>query len=170
MTLKGAIILTICLSALFGIFVCLGVIVYDLETQEREWYKDFNNWKILIMFFASSIAILSGVIIPIETDVYNKNYENVIYEIKSLKTENLISGRFFLGCGYVNTQEYYFFYVEYNKGYKIEKIETSRTYINALENSDYETPKLTQKKNKGEWDAYYIIYIPQDYIVFDFNI
>lgn len=96
--------------------------------------------------------------------------EKVVYEIKSLKSEVSTSGSFFLGTGHIKTEAYYFFYVEYDKGYKIEKIGTSITYINELEESNYDIPVLTNKKNKCELDDYYVIYIPRDYIIFDFNI
>ena len=161
MTLKGAIILTIVTSILISCITCFMSI--EIEEEDKITRKS-------IISFVVTLVLLLGISIPLETDCYNSQYETIVYEIKSLKNEVGASGRFFLGNGHIEARAYYFFYVEYDKGYKLEKIETSSTYINALEESEYETPTLTKKKNKGEWDAYNIIYIPQDYIVFEFNI
>lgn len=161
MTLTGAIILTIVISILVSCIVCFMSIKIDEE--------DTITKKSIISFIVI-LALSLGISIPLETDCYNSQYENAIYEIKSLKSEVGASGRFFLGSGHIKTQAYYFFYVQYDKGYQLEKITTSNTYINALEESQYDAPVLTNKKNKGEWCDYYMIYIPQDYIVFEFNI
>ena len=168
MTLKGAIILTIVVSALVSFVVYMLSFAFDDEDVTFN-IKDKATHKPLIACVII-LALSLGISIPLETNCYNSQYENVVYEIKSLKSEVGASGRFFLGSGHIETQAYYFFYVQYDKGYRLEKITTSRTYINALEESEYDAPVLTKKKNKGEWDAYYIIYIPQDYIVFEFNI
>lgn len=161
MTLKGAIILTIVISVLISFVACLLGIKIDEEDKIT---------KKSIISFIMILTLSLGISIPLETECYNSQYENIIYKIKSLKSEVGASGRFFLGSGHIETQAYYFFYVQYDKGYRLEKITTSSTYINALEESEYDAPVLTKKKNKGEWDAYNIIYIPQDYIVFEFKI
>lgn len=161
MTLKGAIILTIVISVLISFISCLLGIKIDEE--------DTITKKSIIGFIVI-LALSLGISIPLETNCYNSQYENVVYKIKSLKSEVGASGRFFLGSGHIETQSYYFFYIQYDKGYRLEKITTSNTYINALEESQYDAPVLTKKKNKGEWCNYYMIYIPQDYIVFEFSI
>lgn len=161
MTLKGAIILTIVISILVSFISCL----LDIKIDE----EDTITKKSIIVFIVI-LALSLGIGIPLETKCYNSQYENIVYEIKSLKSEVGSSGSFFLGSGHIEARAYYFFYVEYDKGYTIEKIPTSSTYITALEESEYDAPVLTKKKNKGEWCNYYMIYIPQDYIVFDFNI
>lgn len=161
MTLKGAIILTIVISVLVSFVACLLGIKFGEEDKiTRE----------SIINFVVILAMSLGICIPLETNGYNRQYENVVYEIKSLKSEVGASGRFFLGSGHIETQAYYFFYVQYDKGYKLEKITTSNTYISALEESQYDTSVLTKKSNKGEWGSYYMIYIPQDYIIFEFSI
>ena len=161
MTLKGAIILTIVISILVSFVSSLLSIFADEEDTIT---------KKSIISFVVILALSLGIGIPLETHCYNSQYENVIYEIKSLKSEVGASGSFFLGSGHIKTQAYYFFYVQYDEGYQLEKITTSNTYINALEESQYDAPVLTNKKNKSEWCDYYMIYIPQDYIVFEFNI
>lgn len=168
MTFKGAIILTIVVSALvsFGVYM----LSFALEDEDVTFNITDEVTHKPIMACVIILVLSLGIGIPLETECYNSQYENVVYEIKSLKSEVGASGRFFLGNGYIKTQAYYFFYVQYDQGYRLEKITTSSTYINALEESEYDTPVLTKKKNKGEWDAYNIIYIPQDYIVFEFKI
>lgn len=161
MTLKGAIILTIVISILVS-FVS-GLLSIFIDEEDTITKKS-------IISFVVILALSLGISIPLETNCYNSQYENVVYKIKSLKSEVGASGRFFLGSGHIEARAYYFFYVEYNKGYRIEKIPTSNTYITALEESEYDAPVFTNKKNKGEWCDYYMIYIPKDYIVFEFSI
>lgn len=155
------IILTIVISLLVSFVSGLLSILID---------EEYTITKKSIIIFIVILALSLGISIPLETKCYNDQYENIVYKIKSLKSEVGASGRFFLGSGHIETQSYYFFYIQYDKGYRLEKITTSNTYINALEESQYDTPVLTNKKNKGEWCNYYMIYIPQDYIVFDFSI
>lgn len=161
MTLTGAIILTIVISILVSCIACFMSIKIDEE--------DTITKKSIISFIVI-LALSLGIGIPLETHCYNSQYEKVVYKIKSLKSEVGASGRFFLGSGHIEARAYYFFYVEYDKGYRIEKIPTSNTYITALEESEYDAPIFTNKKNKGEWCDYYMIYIPKDYIVFEFSI
>lgn len=162
MILTLVIIITIIFSIMLG--AILVITIYEMFDLDLEF-----SWKLVITFICA-ISLLLGVGIPLEIKYYNSQYENIICEIISLKSEVGVSGKFFLGYGYIDTETYYFFYTQDDKGYKLKKIRTSEAYINVLEESKYETPTLTQKKNKGEWNDYSIIYIPQDYIVFDFNI
>lgn len=141
MTLKGAIILTIVISILVS-FVS-GLLSVFIDEEDTITKKS-------IISFVVILALSLGISIPLETKCYYSQYENVVYEIKSLKSEVGASGKFFLGSGHIETRAYYFFYVEYDKGYTIEKIPTSRTYITALEESEYDAPVLTNKKNKGD--------------------
>lgn len=174
MTLTRAIIATIILciiiSSIVGLLLCL--ILDNFFNGFNIFYRYYDHiilWKPIIVFI-SLITLSLGISIPLEIIHNDKEYENAICEIKSLKDEVGVSGSFCLGNGHIDTEAYYFFYTQNDKGYKLKKVETSRTYIKVLEESKYETPTLTQNKNKGEWNDYNIIYIPQDYIMFEFNI
>lgn len=159
MTLIGAIILTMVLSFLPGLSIAVPLSVYKHDCR----------LPVILIFMISTILIYS-VGIPLEINCYISQFENIVYEIKSLKSEVGTSGKFYLGYGNMNVQAYYFFYVQHDKGYSLKNTPASCTYINVLEESKYTIPVLTKKKNKGEWDSYYVIYVPQHYIEFEFKI
>lgn len=157
----------IMLGLLFVFVVALAIFLLRI----KEKYLEGKN-----LFITVSICLF--VEISIQFTYYilrinyerNRVYEKVIYEILSLKKGSSVDGYFALGYGSVETKSYYFFYVENERGYKLEKIETKRAYINPLEDSTYNVPTIMEKKIKGETYPYYIIYLPQEYIVFDYNI
>lgn len=158
----------IIISFIFA-FVITSVIYVakGMEDDGRIRRKDWIIISIIVFFGFGSPTTYSILRCNYEK---NRVYEKTIYEIKSLKTDSVVFGRFYLGNGRIETKQYYFFYVEDEKGYRTEKVEVENTYINSLANSNYIVPTLTEKKIKGETYPYYIIYLPQEYIVFDYNI
>lgn len=131
MTLKGAIILTIVISVLVSCAVYILSFAFEDEDITFNIKDEVTHKPIIACVIILALSL--GISIPLETDCYNSQYENVVYKIKSLKSEVGVSGRFFLGSGHIEARAYYFFYVEYDKGYKLEKITISNTYISALE-------------------------------------
>lgn len=157
----------IILGILFLFAVALAIFLPRIKEKYLEG-KNFFITTSIFLFLGISIE-LTYVILRINYE-RNRVYEKVIYEILSLKNSSSIDGHFALGYGSVETKSYYFFYVEDEKGYKLEKIESEKTYIKPLEDSIYNVPTIMEKKIKGKTYPYYIIYLPQEYIVFDYNI
>lgn len=91
-------------------------------------------------------------------------YEEVAYdEIYSLKLQNETSGGFVLGCGRMDTDNYYYFYTKNEKGlYQFTKLKYKNDiFINETD----ETPKVIQRKDKDSDFIYYIINVPVGTVV-----
>ena len=156
-----------CIIAMCLVLLIILIVIFAEDIGEEIPLKN----KLLRIFILLFLAIFPTSYSLLRIDYEKKkSYENVVYEILSLKNSSSVEGHFALGYGRIETISYYFFYVEDEKGYKLEKIKSERTYIKPLEDSVYNVPTITKKKIKGEIDSYHIIYLPQEYIVFDYNI
>ena len=87
-------------------------------------------------------------------------------EIVSLERSNNVEGSFFLGCGNVDSVEYYYFYTLTNKGYKLEKKSQDGTYIVEDDNT---VPCLKEIKETNTWNEYYVLVVPTNTIVREFK-
>lgn len=108
---------------------------------------------------------------------------NTQYVIKSsrplvaLKDNSTLSGRFFLGSGSIDSEQYYYYAAEDALGIKVDKVKTSECYIQYVE-SEYRIDLYTPvfKERWRNWfamqmkDEYCIVYIPSGSITEEFSI
>ena len=145
--LSGAIV-----CASFGaVFLILFIIALICTIRG---YKSDNNWDKMdaedslitsIAVFIILVADIVGVIIcsvgystgSVEYEEwYNNPHQEIVYNnIYSLTRENETSGHFVLGCGNVNTDTYYYFYVKKDTDiYQLTKLKVDNSvYIKEVD-------------------------------------
>lgn len=112
-----------------------------------------NEKMVLVSFTLLHILIILFIVIysaeknfrEVNKDVIK---EELIYEIYSLKDSKDIEGKFFLGRGYIETEEYYYFYIKTERGLTLEKIKTDDIYI---QETDEESPKFVYQYHKNTY-------------------
>lgn len=77
----------------------------------------------VFVFIGLIVALIIGFFCPAEY------IQSDTYRIVSLSDKAGVSGDFFLGCGVIDSKLYYFFYREDGQGYRLGKIEASKTTI-----------------------------------------
>lgn len=100
-----------------GLIVLIGIF--------KGSYKFIAGWIIAITLLACFTFNMWGY----DYKESEKYYEDV-YEIYSLNLQTQVSGNFVLGCGSVESEDYYTFYIKNNDNdYKLSKVKTNRTAI-----------------------------------------
>ena len=163
----------------FGLVIAialLGVSIWGLivSIQDmRRWQGAGEDAVILsitgIVFCTIAIILLSIAISKQSKNFkkyeewYETKYEETLYDsIYSLNLQNESSGHFILGCGNVDTDSYYYFYIKsvYDT-YKLEKLHSN----NVLIKESNETPKIVQVKEASSDKVFAIIYVPVGTVV-----
>jgi hypothetical protein len=148
--------------------------------------KDMGRWDGESLVFGFTMSVLSVmllfiVIVPvcIATNNGEVSYKRTpIYSI-SQNTQNIISGSFFIGSGYVSGEPYYFVFLENNGGKTIRKIKMDGLTVTE---TDKEKPyyEITYKRNKASFwiprwwrETRYLgerIVIPSNSIIINFEL
>lgn len=157
--------------------VILGVSIWGLVASIRDRHKWGDYYGVDPIFWSfTGILVSIGLIIFLPFCIskqsknrekydewYETKYEEVIYDsIYSLNLQNEVNGHFILGCGNVDTDSYYYFYIKsvYDT-YKLEKLHSN----NVLIKESNETPKILQVKEANSEKVFTIIYVPVGTIV-----
>lgn len=157
---------------LVWLIISIAVLVILLITfiivciVDRTTYHDCEPIKIasgILMVIAAASIIGSAVC----TSIYHEHYTKLIGEIISIRTDNSISGRFYLGSGYVSDKNYYYYYIKTDNCYRLDKCDASRTYI--LED-DYHVPSVYEIKEIGQMKTTYLIYVPVGTMVVSYTL
>lgn len=187
-------IIAFAISLLF--FGLTFVLSYE---KERSYPFIFTG---IICIFSLVIISLVSIIIPSMIYEYkddNKEKLASTVEIEclndNLDTEGKITGNIFVTTGYVNTEQYYYYMYETDKGLQTEKIRAKDTYVNVISNSekpyiekyavelDKDTPTLFGRMftwwglgiemNTDDFEpktSYYKLYVYEDSITSDYTI
>lgn len=102
-------------------------------------------------------------------------------EITALKDNPSTNGSFFLGTGYVSSNQYYFYIEQTEKGKKMQKVSVSESYVNEVEGVKPKVETYWKKYNSkiarfmyGDYAIFssdeYIFYVPKDTVTNEFNI
>ena len=156
-------IASIVLTVLLGILVIIGATFYK---KDEGYYYEGENMMIgggIPLFFALASLIASSIMYPI----YKHSYFEHKTDIMSLKNTTEIEGSFCLGSGHVESCTYHYFYYKTDKGVIRGKVNSNYTY---LVEDDSKTPSLWKGKDKNSLNDYYVIYIPTDTIILNYNI
>ena len=160
----GWIILAV-VPTFFASFVLIGCWVED---EFYDWNGHFKK-KIGIPIISICMSIIIGCMFPgifMSQKVKYDSWSQFEYNIVSLERSSEVEGHFFIGSGHVNGTQYYYYYRETDKGYKLEKARTDYTY---LIETDTITPSLYLCKDSGEIDSYYKIYCPVGTIIKEYK-
>ena len=145
------IILIVALVAII-VFAALGI-----------WLSEEIFWDIGALI--GIVGVIACVAVgPLENSYDNIQYEN-IYSIRS--TNDDIEGHFFLGSGYIDECTYYVVFVEDEKGIKLNKYDTRRTYIVEVDDGNHYVRHVKEKWTLGD---YYILYVPVGTIIVEYRI
>ena len=76
-----------------------------------------------------------------------EEYNILIANILSIKQDNSVNGHFILGTGSIQDVQYYFYYYNTDKGIKLDKVKSDKSYI--IETDEYE-PSIYKVKETGK--------------------
>lgn len=97
-------------------------------------------------------------------------------EIVALKDSyDQMSGRYFLGSGNINSQSYYYYMTNEDRGLKVQKVNTDNAFLKLDKNPHIETIKYKFKNPFVKLFAYdittdYIIYCPEGTIDYNYKV
>ena len=162
----------------------IGLIVVIKETIEWHW-----EWSGILLIFLSTFAgTLLGGLISLLVAAFGAEIpmvpegEPVKTELVALEDGNGIHGSFYLGSGYVESDQYYYYLTETPKGITQSKINVNNNKVYLRPDEFTGTPYfITQEYKCGnefinflasgllETTEYYF-YIPPDSITYSYNI
>lgn len=101
-------------------------------------------------------------------EFYEAEYHEVVYnEIYSINRNNEVSGRFCLGCGTIESNTYYYFYIKTSDNtYKLVKQKHADNVYIVESDSAW---RVTENKNASSAYVYYEIIVPKGTIIQSFN-
>lgn len=106
-------------------------------------------------------------------------YKNKTYEISALKDKSNISGRSFIGTGYINEDQYYFYIIETSKGKKMDKVHINKAYLNEGNYTPHvDVYNFKYKDEFAQWligydkhtEYEYVFFIPENTVTTEFNV
>ena len=152
-------IVSIC-SVVILLGIVIGLFIYNNVKDTSGWYvgEEATITCGVFGFFAVASLIMCCGLYP----MYNREYTKHVADIMSVSRGSGVEGSFTLGCGTVKDVQYYFYYYETDKGVKLGKIESDKTYV--VETDKY-TPSLYEIKELHTFNEYYNLYVPYNTIV-----
>lgn len=93
-------------------------------------------------------------------------------EIIALSDKSSVGGSFFLGCGSISDNMYYYYISNDTNGYRTHKIKAENAYVKYTD----ETPHIVSHSTdiQNEWgfyiDDYYVIWIPEGSILQQYSV
>ena len=157
------------LAILGGLFLFINLFFLDSDIEE----KDIDTF-IKIYSIISTLCL----IITIGTDVYSAtdkwtSTQTATEYIVALQDESLINGKFYLRSGSINQKDYYKYLVKLKSGgYKANQIPANQTTIYITDNN-FRVEWYERERGLGlsnETEKFWYIYIPENAIIYDFNI
>ena len=149
-----------------GVLVAfVGLLVLSGVAEYKGWYEFDAPAGAAVGFVFTFMAALSLTICICSYPRYYRHYNKYVCDIVSLKVDNSYQGSFFLGTGSLNNKTYYVYYSKCDKGYKLDKLETSESFI--VETSEI-TPSIYHVKETKTLSDYYNIYVPEGTIITTF--
>ena len=178
--LAGAIVCA-CFGAVFLILFIIAVVCtikgFKSDNVCDRWDAE-DNLITSIALFIILVADIVGIIIcsvgystgSVEyKEWYDNPHQEIVYNnIYSLTRENETSGHFVLGCGNVNTDTYYYFYVKKNTDiYQLTKLKVdNNVYIKEV---DYNYSIVAYNDANSD-TIYYHVNVPKGTIIQSYNI
>lgn len=152
------------LIALVVLFLIIDLIFYDSDIE--------TFIKIYSIISTLCLGIALGVDIYSVTDEWTSTQITTEY-IVALQDDNSINGSFYLRSGSINQKDYYKYLVKLKSGgYKANQIPANQTIIYITDNN-FRVEWYERERGLGfsqEIEKFWYIYIPENAIVYDFNI
>jgi len=111
-------LLLIILPILFVIFAARNIYQFDVNFLDR-FFSTLMFLVLIVVVFAGSFAV--GLLISNAFDRHWVKTEEI--ELVSLRNSDGLHGTFFLGCGAIGTEQFYFYYQKWGEGYKPGKVQ-----------------------------------------------
>lgn len=152
---------------ILGIVAFIFLVIFIICMIKDKGYYEDDRYHIIstISLFACIFLYMSMIFVACLEDEYNEVVYDNIYSVRGVNSE--VNGAFFLGTGSVDESTYYVVFVEDEKGLRMEKFNTRKTYIVEIEDNNY-CVKIT--KEKWEIYDYYTIYVPEGTVIVEFKI
>ena len=162
----------------------IGLIIMIKEIVDYGW----SWWTIPTVFLTSILGLLAGFLLSLLTAAFGAAIpmipegEPVKTELIALEDGNGIHGSFYLGHGYIDSHQYYYYLTETPKGITQSKIDINQNEVYLRPNEFTGTPYLVTQKYKCENEFIYFLssglletneyyfYIPPDSITYSYNI
>ena len=169
--IEGAIGITVGITGgilLVGMFF-LGAIGLCQEDKELTGHLDPDH--VTLTGFLGLCALGLASLYPLTWNQYNvskkeykESYHVLQKNISSLERDADTSGRFFLGCGYIDANPIYYFYEEVSADtYVLGSLKQEGHTIYIVETNEY-SPSIykAKKENTNPDNYYYNIYVPKN--------
>lgn len=170
------------IGGVISIALIVTVIIWAFQGGEN--IKERLGSSIISCFFA---ILISGQILCISSllamglgsmlhgQVATVKNISASQEIVALKDSNNISGKFYLGSGYINESAYYHYMVQGENGLDMKRIKTDKCSLQFDENPRIETITYKFKNPILNWIAIdstedYIIHCPEGTIDYSFQV
>lgn len=133
------------------------------------------HWGILYLL---PLGIALGITIPesiksekVHNEYVASEYHEIYYDkIYSMDRVNEVYGKFSLGYGVVNSETYYYFYIEVAENtYQLAKIKVTNNDVYIVETTENHY-YVTKNKDSGHEDGYWQIIVPKGTIVEQYNV
>lgn len=131
------------------IFIIMIFIGIWMACRENEKISSIGCLIFLISSIFTPILMITGMFIKQEDANLT---EDIAYEIYSINDNINVNGRFVLGTGYIESKNYYYFYINTDKGLKAEKIEANNVYI---QETDEVSPRIIYQYHKYIYPEWY---------------
>lgn len=160
---------------MFWIILFIIAVLVVIYMVKRAQNKSEMAFSCLILMTSVLICIAIASSITTKTFYKPKKIELTQTEIVSLSADSQIHGSFILGTGRVNEESVYYIYEKVNRtDYILTTLEASKCVIR--ESSKQPTVITYRNQYKWSWfstpmksDNYYIIRVPQNTLVKNFN-
>ena len=157
MWVSQLLIIGIILAVIFIIVLALSIVFGILS----EHTYSVPEWPCILCSVLTILSLVSGAVcIPlgaVETETYNKEYNDFVCNLVSLRTQVNTEGHFALGTGTIEGVDYYYYGYESVYGFGQAKTEVKKSFI---VEDDSKTPSLYHIKEKGLVSDRYVYYVP----------
>ena len=89
--------------------------------HEREFYFLYG---FIVLIFSVFLSSLLATILPAKT-----YYKKAVFQVESIQDSNYISGKFYLGCGQINSKMVFSMYLKKDVYFNLFQIATNKTTI-----------------------------------------
>ncbi len=166
------------LLALSWVIICVCILIARkknycvFSVEELMFTIIFGGlvYNLLLWFLINIIA---------SSCIETENHIEHSYNIQSINNRGNLSGSFFLGTGRIDETEYFYTFVEYDKGYVRRRFDVNDSIIFEIENIDQPHINVIYKRMSGNWKKWFVvlphrceyyIYVPTGTIIQSYSI
>ena len=136
---------------------------------EREFYFLYGFIVLIVSVFLSSLL---ATILPAKT-----YYKKAVFQVESIQDSNYIRGKFYLGCGQINSKMVFSMYLKNDVYFNLFQIATNETtikYTTKKPTLEYFEKTLTNDFYNNfcliNQNSYYVVNVPKGSILNNFSL